>query len=784
MVSPQKWQNYFSTNEVFNVCISGNTLWAATPGGLIKYDIVTQQKYCFNKENGKLPFNNINRVINDQDGNVYLCNYTFSKYNEFFYIDLAPPDTLGNLNDVDINSKGEVWFTDLYKGIFIYDGVRWRKFNSSNSIIPGVGFHCVKHDKHGNMWVGTENGLFKYDGTNWVKYDNSNSGLPANIILDVAVDKYNNIWVTATDWTFKNEKLMKYDGINWIGFSRSNIGNISGTLFNIAADSTGNVWTCGQEDGISKYDGTSWKFFSGDYSKNINDITADNYGNIWLSTKKGLYKFKNSQAEQVYFPESTLPSNRIASISFDPFGKTWISTVLECGFLQNNLFHEINKLKYDGSIPDYYRCSTIDSLGNLWLGYLGEVLMYDGENITNYKTPDGNVYCMTTDKLGNVWVGYYGGVSKISGTNITNYNQSNAGGISFDWVKDILCSGSNDIYIASGKYGIIKYSNNRWTKITTQNSNLPSDAVYSFALSADKKLVVGTAKGLRIYYNGAFYSLANGNILNSMKINDVAIDGNGNIFALISGYGLLEYSNEVLKQYQTSNSELQYYDPFKIEVDENNNVWIATLYGLSVFNENGIVNPTPQKPQLIFPKANQKNLDKEITVRWNQFENAVSYSLQIATDSLFNNIIYMDSMVIDVTKNVNTLLNDYKYYWRVRAKTPIKYSEWSYVWNFTTAGAVGVENESTLPSQYSLSQNYPNPFNPITTIKYTIPQRSFVTMKVHDLLGKEIATLVHGEKEAGYYHVEFNGSQLASGIYFYSMHVGDYCQTKKLILLK
>ena len=84
------------------------------------------------------------------------------------------------------------------------------------------------------------------------------------------------------------------------------------------------------------------------------------------------------------------------------------------------------------------------------------------------------------------------------------------------------------------------------------------------------------------------------------------------------------------------------------------------------------------------------------------------------------------------------------------------------------ANPVGVEENGVVhPTEYVLFQNYPNPFNPTTTIKYQIPELSFVTLKVYDVLGNEIATLVNEEKPVGNYEVEFNASELSSGIYFY-----------------
>lgn len=88
------------------------------------------------------------------------------------------------------------------------------------------------------------------------------------------------------------------------------------------------------------------------------------------------------------------------------------------------------------------------------------------------------------------------------------------------------------------------------------------------------------------------------------------------------------------------------------------------------------------------------------------------------------------------------------------------------------------------PTNYSLEQNYPNPFNPTTRISYTLPEASFVSLKVYDMLGREIATLVNETKSAGKYEVEFNGSELPSGIYLCVLNTDNYQSTRKMLLIK
>ena len=94
----------------------------------------------------------------------------------------------------------------------------------------------------------------------------------------------------------------------------------------------------------------------------------------------------------------------------------------------------------------------------------------------------------------------------------------------------------------------------------------------------------------------------------------------------------------------------------------------------------------------------------------------------------------------------------------------------------------------TQPKEFSLEQNYPNPFNPTTKIRYTIPgnveTRHGVSLRIYDILGNEVATLVNEEKQPGYYEIDFNASNIASGVYIYRLNSGKFISTKKMMVLK
>lgn len=93
-------------------------------------------------------------------------------------------------------------------------------------------------------------------------------------------------------------------------------------------------------------------------------------------------------------------------------------------------------------------------------------------------------------------------------------------------------------------------------------------------------------------------------------------------------------------------------------------------------------------------------------------------------------------------------------------------------------------NNQQLPKEYSLNQNYPNPFNPSTKINYDLPFDGRVSIKIFDMTGREVASLVNEFKTAGYYTADFNASALSSGVYFYTISADNFTATKKMILVK
>jgi hypothetical protein len=139
-------------------------------------------------------------------------------------------------------------------------------------------------------------------------------------------------------------------------------------------------------------------------------------------------------------------------------------------------------------------------------------------------------------------------------------------------------------------------------------------------------------------------------------------------------------------------------------------------------------------------------------------------------------LVFANKTEIDISKPVFSILNNGKKIeisGSVNGGTPVIISS-----------TTDVKNELTTPTEFNLLQNYPNPFNPVTTITYQLPEQGNVTLKVFDILGNEVRTLVNEQKETGSYAVQFDASFLASGMYIYRLQVNDYLSIKKMILTK
>ena len=180
---------------------------------------------------------------------------------------------------------------------------------------------------------------------------------------------------------------------------------------------------------------------------------------------------------------------------------------------------------------------------------------------------------------------------------------------------------------------------------------------------------------------------------------------------------------------------------------------------------------------------------------WYQEYDTVSYN--VVTDSIVTTIWGKEVTLKVLEVNSMGLLVRYWEHWTEEYGKHLELDFWGFVtmqlygcvidgvvYGDTSYYTTAVEIENPVDVEYRLHQNYPNPFNPVTTIQYSISNEDYITLRIYNSLGEEIKTLVNEQQTKGNYSVNFNASNLPSGIYFYTLVAGNYRETKKMVLLK
>ena len=174
--------------------------------------------------------------------------------------------------------------------------------------------------------------------------------------------------------------------------------------------------------------------------------------------------------------------------------------------------------------------------------------------------------------------------------------------------------------------------------------------------------------------------------------------------------------------------------------------------------------------------------------RW---QGSGEFNFQLATDILFENIVHQQIVVGNNLPFAADLgySDTTAYFWRVKPTSETQFGK-LYSFNVTgTATDVENESESILPLSYSLAQNYPNPFNPVTRIEFVLPRAEKATVRVTNVLGETVTTLLDEVLAAGRHAIEWRGvdqtgKSVPSGVYFYSLRAGDFVEVRKMVLLK
>lgn len=202
---------------------------------------------------------------------------------------------------------------------------------------------------------------------------------------------------------------------------------------------------------------------------------------------------------------------------------------------------------------------------------------------------------------------------------------------------------------------------------------------------------------------------------------------------------------------------------------------------------------SPLQPKIGGPTNNIIVNSANPTLSWvitSQPVSGLTYELEIADNVEMNDAVLVDEISASFYESAESLERDKNYFWRVRSKTEDgTYSYYSGIGKFKVGDNVTSVEELLIPDKFTVEQNYPNPFNPTTIIKFGLPEQTAVSVKIYNMLGQEVKTLLNDVRNAGTYNLQWNGddnfgNKVASGAYIYRIVAGKDVATKKMILIK
>lgn len=287
-------------------------------------------------------------------------------------------------------------------------------------------------------------------------------------------------------------------------------------------DKAGNIWFGTNGDGVCRYDGKNYVYFSptdlrsGFGGEAVRGIIQEESGNMWFATNHGVTRFDGTKF--VNFTENEgLANNQVWSILKDNSGKLWFGTeggvsVFDGKKFTNFVLPKANLAKVPAAYPAPKLINSIfqDNVGNIWFGSNGNgVYKYNGKSIENISEKNGLcndfVQCITQDKKGNLWFGTrFGGMSRYDGKNFTTFSENN--GLKNNFVWTFHQDQSGNLWIGNAGGGLTRFDGKSFTNYT-ENEGLPNRFVQSLLQDKDGKFWIGTSGGAFIFDGKTFVNI-------------------------------------------------------------------------------------------------------------------------------------------------------------------------------------------------------------------------------------------------------------------------------------
>lgn len=727
--------------RVTSLTFNGNNFYAGTANSGVF--VTTNNGISWSQINSGLTHTNVNAIISDGN-NLYA-----GTNGGIFYSDN------GGANWVEINNgipafarsintlikSGSKLFAGSYGGGVFYstdNGSNWTAVNNGLTY-PYIQSFIISGN---NIFAGTRGaGVFisSNDGANWSAINN---GLTGNFIMNLFISGID-LFAGTNGGVFKSTN----NGNNWDSANQGFPAFSSDFyLSSIAVNDTGHIFVSSGSFGVfrSTDNGDSWYDVANGITSAVNslDINKSN-GFLFAGTSMGAYRSTNNGVSWTEINQGIIT---------DP---NYPVTIGEIAVKSNGDLFATAWNSYDGSSGIYRSGSS----GNNWT------------KITNGLVAD-STYLLAVNDIsfspnGNIYIYSFNGPDHEGIFRSTNNGNS--------WVKK-----------NNGLQGIVEsIATNSLNHVFAAIPNNPGKGIY------------------RSTNNGySWNNITSGQLIGSMQINNLAVNSNDRLFAASSVVWRTAYST-------TSQTFLDSLKNLNLPIS-NSGPTISIIAinhpaPLKSFNKNTNVSVTSVEVS-IDEILHQRTGDLTIMLSHNGVTDTLAFEAG-GNGENFSSTLLSDEADELIGNGTTPFTGFYKPFkplsafqgldpfgdWELKiidgyAGNDGTLNGWSLQITLDSPTDVGEEDNLTL-DDFALYQNYPNPFNPTTSIQYQVSPKgtgsiSQVSLKIYDLLGREVATLVNEEKSAGIYQVTFNASGLTSGIYFYRLQSGSFIETKKMLFLK
>jgi ligand-binding sensor domain-containing protein len=658
---------------------------------------------------------------------------------KYYYNQFGADILKSHIYSIAIDSNGTKWFGTA-GGLLSLNGDQWTAYDTSNSALPNNGAWALTLDKKNRIWVGTTGvvnleeaifgkGVACFDGESWTVFDTSNSDLPANRVEAICADN-EFIWMGTL-----GGGLAAFNDTSWMIYNTSNSGLPSNGILSLAIAPDSSLWI-GSFGGLSHFDGESWTTYNTENTIMPHDavftLYVDDEGVVWagcgMTYNGGLVRIDGSEWTLYNKNNSDLATYDVFSVCKDKTDRLWVGALEGLFSLQQSEW----SFYKTGLGTGYLRAVTVDMYGKIWLGgeglYAYDAVRWESFSPSNSPMPHQEIYGLLSDSQNRIWIGTQDGLALYTNSEWQIFNTDNSE-IPGNFIHVLKEDHEGNIWVGTNGGGLGCYDGLNWD-VYKRTSGLPSNTVNDIAIDNASTVWVATVNGLGVYNGSEWIKLNTTNSgLPSNNLIAVASDNRSGEDEILwigtNDAGLTCYDRINWTTWNTSNSDIPSDQIQALALDQRGIVWIGTYYGLVSFNGTQFT---------IHPELENKNIES----------------------------IYIDE----------------------------ENTKWITVWGeglavYNESGLVKIDNISpNLPQKFTLFPNYPNPFNPTTTIRYSLPEASHVTLNIYDITGRLVEQLVNQHTPAGYHTVSWDATSHSSGVYIARLKAGSFVKTQKMVLMK